>query len=72
MRILFKGRFFSSQRIWFESFSNVEDVRAVKTKADSVEIQANPIALDGKRFLCRKQESLISNLFQNFRNQINI
>jgi len=62
MRIVFKGRFFSSQRIWFETFSSIEDVAAVETKADSVEIQANPIALDGKYLQCYRQESLLSKI----------
>ncbi len=62
MRIVFKGRFFSSQRIWFENFSSIEDVAAVKTKADSIEIYANPVALDGKYLQCYKQESLLSKI----------
>ena len=60
MRICYKGRFLSSEQIWFEGFDTYESVRALRTKADNIFVCANPVPLEGKYMSCHEQESLIS------------
>jgi len=62
MRIYYKGKIFSSERIWFENFKSYNDVKKIKTKGDNIVIFANQEKIYGSYANCSKQESLVSTL----------
>ncbi len=59
MRVYFKGRFLSSEHIWFEGHDNEKEIR---TKADNVVVHANSIPLQGRNMNCSEQQSLVHSL----------
>lgn len=60
-----KGRHLKRKHIWFENYSDTQELLAYKRNCDEIIVHANPISLQGKNIKCETQESLITDLRQD-------
>ena len=62
MRAYYSGKTFSSENVWFEGFNSCDEIKNIKTSADTVNIYANPVELTGSGLSSKKQYTVMSDI----------